>query len=73
MVAAGTRIILTRFLGIFNPVILLLSCIISGVILPIIFYNLLIKDNVFWFLFSFRKKKPIPAPVPDTKIKVAAS
>ncbi len=57
MVAAGTRIILTRFLGIFNPVILLLSCIISGVILPIIFYNLLIKDNVLWFLFSFRKKE----------------
>jgi fucose 4-O-acetylase-like acetyltransferase len=73
MVTAGARVVLTRVFGFHDPVILLATCIFFGVTIPIVFYNLLIKDNVFWFLFSFRKRKPKPAPVADKNIKALAS
>ena len=57
MIAAMTRGICTRFLHIYNPEILVLLGILFGVTLPVMIYNLCIKDNVAWFLFAFRKKE----------------
>jgi uncharacterized membrane protein YcfT len=63
IVAAFVRSILTRYFGLHNPEILLLCGIIAGVTIPVIVYNLLIKDNVGWFLFSLRKpQKKQPGP-----------
>lgn len=56
IVAAFTRVLLTKFLGIHNPVALLLGGITAGVTAPIIFYNLLIKDGICWFLMSPKRK-----------------
>ncbi len=50
------RIILTKFLHVDNPIVLLVSGIAISIPACIMIYNLLIKDNVLWFLFSFRKK-----------------
>jgi len=64
MVAAGVRVIFTRVFGVHDPAILLLSGIAFGVTIPVIVYNLLIEDHIFWFLFSYhrnKKKKPAPA------------
>ena len=57
LVTSFTRTILTKFLGIHNPEILLVCCIFFGVTIPIIFYNLLVKDSILWFLFT--PKKPV--------------
>lgn len=57
-IAGLVRLMFTKFLGIHNPFILLFSGIFFGLIIPVIFYNLLILDGPLWFLFSFRKKKP---------------
>lgn len=57
MVAAATRIVLARIFGIENAYMLLIVCTITGVTIPIIAYNLLIKDNVLSFLFSYSKNK----------------
>ena len=64
LVTALTRSVLTRFLHLRNPEILLLCEIAAGVTIPVIFYNLLIKDNVLWFLFTPKKpaKTTLPAP-----------
>ncbi|MHA4808125.1 acyltransferase family protein [Flavitalea flava] len=55
MVAAFVRSLLMKVFGLHNPVILLACGIFAGVTIPVIFYNLLIKDNVLWFLFYVRK------------------
>jgi fucose 4-O-acetylase-like acetyltransferase len=55
IVAAFVRSILVRVVGLHQPVILLLCGIAAGVIIPVIVYNLLIKDNIFWFLFTPKK------------------
>ncbi len=57
MIAAFVRAICTRVFGIHNSVLLLMIGIFFGVTIPVMIYNLLIKDNVGWFLFTFRKKK----------------
>ena len=67
-VAALIRIVLTRFLGIHNPFALLFIGIVFSVIIPIMFYNLLVVDGPLWWLFSFRKEKPKAKPVPATTI-----
>jgi fucose 4-O-acetylase-like acetyltransferase len=56
-VAALSRILLTKALGITDPVVLLICCIALGVVIPVIFYNLFIRNGIFWFLFSFHKKE----------------
>jgi fucose 4-O-acetylase-like acetyltransferase len=60
-VAGLVRLSLTKFLGIHNPFVLLLSGIFFGVTIPIIFYNLLVLDGPLWFLFSFKRRQPRPA------------
>jgi len=57
MVAAATRIALARIFGIENAYVLLTVCTITGITIPIMAYNLLIKDNVLSFLFSYSKNK----------------
>lgn len=56
IVAAGIRIILTNFFGITIAIPLLLAGIFFGVTIPVIFYNLFVKNNFLWFLFSFKNK-----------------
>lgn len=65
MITAFTRSILVIYFGIHSPELLLLACILAGVIIPVVVYNLLIKDNVLWFLFSL-KRPARNAPVPNT-------
>jgi fucose 4-O-acetylase-like acetyltransferase len=69
-VAAATRIVLTRVFGLHQPVLLLFLCILLGATIPVLFYNLLIKDNIFWFLFSYKRKRR-KAEVAPVKVKEA--
>ena len=62
IIAAFVRALLTKVFHIHNAVILLLCGIALGVTIPVMFYNLLIKDNVFWFLFSPKKPQKGTAP-----------
>ena len=55
IITAFVRTILTKYAGLHNPELLLLCGIATGVTIPVIIYNLLIKDNVGWFLFSPKK------------------
>lgn len=61
-VAGLVRLSFTKFLGVHNPFILLLSGIFFGITIPIIFYNLLILDGPLWFLFTYKKPQPRPNP-----------
>ncbi len=57
-VEALTRMILMKIFMVHNPLVLVLSGIVTSVICCIMFYNLLIKNNILWFLF-YMKKKPV--------------
>jgi fucose 4-O-acetylase-like acetyltransferase len=59
LVAALVRTVLIKFAHLNNPEVLLVCGIAAGVTIPVIFYNLFVKDNIFWFLFSL--KKPVKA------------
>jgi fucose 4-O-acetylase-like acetyltransferase len=61
-VAGLVRLLFTRFMGINNPFILLSFGIFFGITMPILFYNLLVLDGPLWFLFTFKKRIPVPAP-----------
>jgi fucose 4-O-acetylase-like acetyltransferase len=56
-IAALVRIALMHIFSIYNPLVLVLCGIIISITLCIMFYNLLIKNNVLWFLFKFRKRE----------------
>jgi fucose 4-O-acetylase-like acetyltransferase len=72
-VAALIRLVLTRFLGIHNPFVLLFTGIVFSIVIPIIFYNLLVVNGPLWWMFSFRKEKPKPKPIPATTIPAATA
>ena len=72
MVAAGVRVILMKLLHVHNVYVLLTTCIFFGVTAPVVFYNLLVENNVFWFLFSYKKKKPRAAPAPASREALAS-
>jgi fucose 4-O-acetylase-like acetyltransferase len=55
LVAAFVRTVLIKYVHLNNPEVLLACGIVMGVTIPVIIYNLLIKDNIFWFLFSLKK------------------
>jgi fucose 4-O-acetylase-like acetyltransferase len=55
MIAAFVRTILTKVCHIGNPEVLLACGIVIAVTLPVIIYNLLIKDNILWFLMTPKK------------------
>lgn len=54
IIVAFVRMLLTKFLGVDNYIIILLTGIFFGVIIPVIFYNLIGKKYL-WFLFSPQK------------------
>jgi fucose 4-O-acetylase-like acetyltransferase len=54
IVVGFARLFLIRILHVNNLGVILLTCIVLGVIIPIAFYNLLGKKQL-WFLFSTRK------------------
>ena len=62
IVAAFVRAFLTKVFHIHNAVFLLICGIALGVTIPVIFYNLLVKDNFCWFLFSPKKPQKGAAP-----------
>lgn len=66
MIAAFTRAVLTKAFHIHNPVVLLFTGIAIGVTLPVIIYNLLIVDNVGYFLFTPKKPVKKPKETPET-------
>jgi fucose 4-O-acetylase-like acetyltransferase len=55
LIVGLTRVVLKSYFNVFDPYLLLLACIIVGVIVPVIFYNLFVKNNWLWFLFHIRK------------------
>lgn len=57
LVIAFMRIVMTKVLGVHNATILLFNGIFWGITLPVLFYNLFIKDKLFWFLFTYKKNK----------------
>ncbi|HEU0065226.1 MAG TPA: acyltransferase [Flavisolibacter sp.] len=57
MITAPTRILLNRLLHISNVPFLLLCCVIAGVFIPILIYNLAMKLNMPW-LYSLEKEGP---------------
>lgn len=59
IVSAFVRIILTRIFFISNPVVLLLCGIATGVTIPVIIYNTIIRNGPGWFLFSLERPKKI--------------
>jgi fucose 4-O-acetylase-like acetyltransferase len=69
LVTSFTRTVLTRALGIHNPEILLVCGISAGVTIPIVFYNLLVKDGILWFLFTPKKPvKKVATPPPPSLV-----
>ncbi|MGI8952122.1 MAG: acyltransferase family protein [Chitinophagaceae bacterium] len=73
IVAGLIRICLTKLFGIHNPAILLFTIIPFAVTIPVIIYNLFIKDNFAWFLFSFQKRKPKAVPANEISPALASS
>ena len=55
LVAGFVRIILIKYLPLHNATVILCCGIVVDLSSPVVIYNLLIKDGVFWFLFSPRK------------------
>lgn len=58
-VAAFVRIVFMKVFLIQSPLVLLICGIVFSITLCIAFYNLLIRNGPLWFLFSFRKEKPL--------------
>lgn len=54
MVTAATRIVMVRVFGIDSVPLLLLTGTITGIVIPMIFYNLAMKAGAWW-LFTLRK------------------
>lgn len=77
IIVAFVRIFFTRFSGIHNPVIILMTGICFGVVIPIIFYNL-VGRKYLWFLYSTKKpdrqNKVAPqAVLPKAEVRLTAS
>ncbi len=66
IVSAFARLVLTKVLGISDPVILLFTGIFVGVVIPVILYNLLIKEKL-WFLITY--KRPAKSKFDITTVK----
>jgi len=65
IITASVRLSLIIVFHINNPVLLLTLCIFMGVLIPVLFYNFLVKDGPLWFLFSYKRKKTEAAPVTE--------
>jgi fucose 4-O-acetylase-like acetyltransferase len=60
IITAFVRLSLIIIFGITDPVALLLTSMTMGIIIPIAVYNLCIKNNFGWFLFSYKHPEPKP-------------
>ncbi|RFM30190.1 acyltransferase family protein [Deminuibacter soli] len=67
------RVVLIRFAGIHQPLVLLTLCITGGVFIPVIIYNCLINRGPLWFLFSPRKPGAVKKDSRETTAPVLAS
>jgi len=74
MVAASARTVLQKVFHVHQLGILLPVEVFLGATVPIIIYNLLIDDNILFFLFSYhRKKEKTPKPATPPPAKALAS
>jgi len=71
-VAGLIRLALTHA-GIHNPFVLLGAGIFFSILIPIMFYNLLVVNGPLWWMFAFRKEKPQPKKVPPATIPAATT
>ena len=55
LIIGFVRVVMKNVLNIYDPIALLMGCIVVGVITPILFYNLVVRTKWGWFLFHFRK------------------
>jgi len=55
LIIGFVRMVMKNFLNIYDPIALLVGCIVVGVIAPIVFYNLVVRTSWGWFLFHFRR------------------
>jgi fucose 4-O-acetylase-like acetyltransferase len=68
IVAAFIRVVLVKVFFVTNVAVLLSSCILGGVLVPIIFYNLLGKETL-WFLFTPNRPKTASTRFIEPKIQ----
>ena len=57
MITAATRIVLVRIFGIENIPLLMVISVTAGIIIPIIFFNIMEQLGAWW-LFTLKKKEP---------------
>jgi uncharacterized membrane protein YcfT len=55
IISASVRLSLIILFGITNGVVLLICSVLLGIVIPIMFYNLLVKDGPAWFLFTYKR------------------
>ena len=67
IITACVRLSLIILFQITDPIVLLICSITAGIILPVLFYNFLVKDGPLWFLFSYRKKKAETLKVTESR------
>lgn len=72
MIIAFVRVIMVNVLSITEPVTILITGIFFGVTLPVIFYNVLVKEGPLWFLFFFKKRKKKEAAVSSSVTELKA-
>lgn len=68
IVSAFFRLVLTKYFGVDEPLVLLAAGIAFGVTVPVVFYNTVGKNQLGRFLFSAEKKeekKPVAVKQPD--------
>ncbi|MBS1659471.1 MAG: acyltransferase [Bacteroidetes bacterium] len=56
-VAGLVRLTFTKYLHVHNPFVLLFTGIGLAIVIPIIFYNLLMVDGPLWWMFSYHRKQ----------------
>jgi fucose 4-O-acetylase-like acetyltransferase len=57
IISAAVRLSLIVLFGITQPLVLLLTAITTGIIIPIVLYNLFMRNGKAWFLFSYKKNE----------------
>ena len=67
IVTAFVRLSLIIVFHITNPVTLLFTSMTFGVIIPVLFYNYLIKDGPLWFLFHLNKSGKTKPVIDETR------
>ncbi len=58
IILASLRIFMTRVYGIYHLPVLLITGIVAGLVLPVLFYKLCVRLNITW-LFSLEKREKV--------------